>query len=40
MRRAVKITPSIQMLQESRAERAAREVEDEFKLIAADKKSK
>jgi hypothetical protein len=36
VRRAIQVTPSIQMLQESRAERAAREVEEEFARIAAD----
>lgn len=36
IRKTVTVTPSIQMLQESRAERVAREVEEEFARIAAD----
>lgn len=39
-RRAVKMTPSLQILQESRQERALREVEEEFARISADKKAK
>lgn len=35
-KKEIKVTPSIRMLQESRAERAAREVEEEFARIAAD----
>lgn len=38
-RRPVKVTPSLHMLQASRANRAEREVEDEFKQMAADKKA-
>lgn len=34
------MTPSLKMLQESRANRTEREVEEEFKQIAADKKAK
>lgn len=39
-KKAIKVTPSIKMLQESRADRAEREVEEEFRQIAADKKGK
>lgn len=35
----MKVTPSLHMLQASRATRAEREVEDEFKQMAADKKA-
>ena len=39
-RRPVKQTASLAMLQGSRASRVEREVEDEFKQMAADKKAK
>jgi hypothetical protein len=38
-RKPVKVTPSLRMLQASRATRAEREVEDEFKVMAAEKKA-
>jgi hypothetical protein len=40
LRKDIKVTDSIKMLQESRAERATREVEEEFARIAADQKAK
>ena len=38
-RKPVTVTPSLRMLQASRATRAEREVEDEFKVLAAEKKA-
>jgi len=38
-RKPVTVTPSLRILQASRATRTEREVEDEFKQLAADKKA-